>query len=102
MRPVKESGKSILVCSRCGYKEESSGSNAFKFSSKIEHSAKDKTIILENDIDVAKLPVTKEVTCRKCGAHEAYYWIIQTRAADEPPTRFYKCVKCGYVWREYE
>lgn len=102
LRPMKEKGKTILVCSRCGYKEESSPSNAFRFSSKIEHSEKEKTIVLDNDIDVTKLPITKEVTCRKCGAHEAYYWMIQTRAADEPPTRFYKCVRCGYVWREYE
>ncbi|MEM4865380.1 MAG: hypothetical protein QXY09_02690 [Acidilobaceae archaeon] len=26
---------------------------------------------------------------------------MQTRAADEPPTRFYRCTKCGYTWREY-
>jgi DNA-directed RNA polymerase, subunit M/Transcription elongation factor TFIIS len=54
------------------------------------------------DVDTSKLPVSKEVTCPKCGNHEAYYWMIQTRAADEPPTRFYKCVKCGHTWREYE
>jgi len=27
--------------------------------------------------------------------------MIQTRAADEPPTRFYRCTKCGHTWREY-
>jgi len=45
-------------------------------------------------------PKTK-AQCPKCGNNEAYYWVVQTRAADEPPTRFYKCTKCGHVWREY-
>ncbi|MCD6114052.1 MAG: transcription factor S, partial [Thermoprotei archaeon] len=40
--------------------------------------------------------------CPKCGNREAYVWMMQTRAADEPPTRFYRCTKCGYTWREYE
>ena len=44
----------------------------------------------------------KGVKCPKCGHDEAYYKIIQTRRADEPPTRIYKCTKCGHVWREYE
>lgn len=102
MKPTKENNKTIMVCSRCGYREESASRQAFRISSRIEHSEKEKTIVLDNTIDVSNLPVSKEVTCRKCGAHEAYYWVLQTRAADEPPTRFYKCVKCGYVWREYE
>jgi len=91
-----------MVCSRCGYKIEANNTASMKITSKIEHSAKEKTIILDGQVDVSKLPITREVTCKKCGAHEAYYWVIQTRAADEPPTRFYKCVKCGFVWREYE
>ncbi|MEM0290915.1 MAG: transcription factor S, partial [Thermoplasmata archaeon] len=31
----------------------------------------------------------------------AYWMLKQTRAADEPETRFYICTKCGYRWREY-
>jgi len=46
--------------------------------------------------------IPKTYECPKCGHNEAYYWFMQTRAADEPPTRFYKCTRCGYVWREYE
>jgi DNA-directed RNA polymerase subunit M len=25
----------------------------------------------------------------------------QTRAADEPETKIYRCVKCQHSWREY-
>ncbi|MEM2705477.1 MAG: transcription factor S, partial [Thermoplasmata archaeon] len=40
-------------------------------------------------------------TCPKCGNRGAYWMLKQTRAADEPETRFYICTKCGYRWREY-
>ncbi len=43
-----------------------------------------------------------EITiCPKCGHSPVYYTFLQTRAADEPPVRIYKCPKCGYSWREY-
>jgi len=44
---------------------------------------------------------TAEVECPKCGNKEAYWWTVQTRAADEPETQFYRCTKCKYTWREY-
>ena len=44
-------------------------------------------------------PTTDNVTCGDCGNGRASYRIMQTRAADEPPTRFYKCVECGNRWR---
>lgn len=46
-------------------------------------------------------PKTDE-KCPKCGNDKAYYWSVQTRAADESPTRFYKCTKCSHTWREYD
>ncbi|AFL65955.1 transcription factor S [Desulfurococcus amylolyticus] len=102
MRPRKIDGKLYLVCTRCGYKVEADASEAsgFKVSTRIDHKPGEKTLVLESGGE-ANLPVTREVTCPKCGWHEAYYWVIQTRAADEPPTRFFKCTKCGYTWREY-
>ncbi|MEM2025587.1 MAG: transcription factor S [Desulfurococcaceae archaeon] len=102
LKPFKGDGKSLLVCNRCGYKAEASEDAKIKVSSKIEHSVKEKTIVVESGLNASNLPITRDVTCKKCGSHEAYYWVVQTRAADEPSTRFYKCTKCGYVWREYE
>jgi DNA-directed RNA polymerase subunit M len=43
----------------------------------------------------------EQIPCPKCGAKKVVSWMQQTRAADEPPTRFYKCMNCGYSWREY-
>ncbi|PIO07920.1 transcription factor S, partial [Candidatus Pacearchaeota archaeon CG10_big_fil_rev_8_21_14_0_10_35_219] len=31
----------------------------------------------------------------------AYFWTMQTRAADESETKFYRCTKCDHTWREY-
>ena len=49
---------------------------------------------------VETLPKTKE-ECPKCKHPEAYYWLLQTRAADEAATRFFRCAKCNYTWRVY-
>jgi len=47
------------------------------------------------------LPFDESVICPKCGHQGAHWMLQQTRAADEPETRFYICPKCGYRWREY-
>lgn len=39
------------------------------------------------------------MTCWNCGNVGVYFWMVQMRRADEPPTRFYKCKKCKKVWR---
>ncbi len=103
MRPVKEGDEVYMVCQRCGYRVKGSEKDlkTYRVSMKITHTEKEKTIVLSGE-DVSGLPITREVVCPRCGYGEAYYWMMQTRAADEPPTRFYKCRKCGYTWREYE
>ncbi|CAD2217484.1 DNA-directed RNA polymerase III subunit RPC10 [Angomonas deanei] len=35
-----------------------------------------------------------------CDSSKAYYIQVQMRSADEPPTTFFKCVKCGFQWRQ--
>lgn len=46
------------------------------------------------------MPKTR-IECPKCGHHEAYWRMTQTRAADEPTTRIYRCTKCRHTWREF-
>ncbi len=97
---TKEGGRAVWRCPKCGYTEEVDSANA-KLVEKTTLSKKDdKPIVLAKAGEEALPKVRK--TCPKCGNDEAYFWVQQTRAADEPPTRFYKCTKCGYVWREYE
>jgi len=65
------------------------------------HSKKEEMIVIEDNTP-DRLPTT-EKTCSKCHGKRAYWWVIQTRSSDEPPTRFYRCTneKCKYTWREY-
>jgi DNA-directed RNA polymerase subunit M len=102
MVPRVVNGKKVLVCPRCGYvKETNSGSNAI-ISRRIKHDEREKTFVIDSKDSLKGLPKTKGVRCPKCGYDEAYYIILQTRSADEPPTRIYICARCGYTWREYE
>ncbi|MBI2108536.1 transcription factor S, partial [Candidatus Woesearchaeota archaeon] len=32
----------------------------------------------------------------------AYFWLVQTRAGDEPETKFLRCEKCSHTWRDYD
>jgi len=41
-----------------------------------------------------------DARCKECDYHQAYFMEIQIRSADEPATLFFKCVNCGYQWRE--
>jgi len=97
MKPERKSGKIKFVCSSCGYVEEPTQQIVISSASK---SHKD-IIISDNNINISTLSKTK-VECPKCGNNEAYWWMVQTRSADEPPTTFYKCTKCGHTWRDYK
>ncbi|MDT7872948.1 MULTISPECIES: transcription factor S [unclassified Stygiolobus] len=101
MVPKKDGGKTLYRCPKCGY-EEVAGQQSVKITTTVKHSIKEKTLVLESDVPPTGAQITKGISCPACGNDEAYFWILQTRRADEPPTRFYKCTKCGKVWREYE
>lgn len=45
------------------------------------------------------LPTT-DATCPECGHDKAYWYMQQTRSADESETRFFVCVECDHKWRE--
>lgn len=43
--------------------------------------------------------VTVECPQAGCDGTEAEYEQLQIRSADEPPSTFYSCLKCGHGWR---
>jgi len=83
------------VCPRCGYSTKSK--TKLKTSEKIE-GKKRIGVISEKDSEVH--PVIEE-KCLKCGNKKAYFWTMQTRSTDEAETKFFKCTKCGFTWRDY-
>ena len=93
LRPKDKGNKKVLYCS-CGFTKK----------------PEDETLELKEIVQGAKkIEVIEKVEthpkvkikCEKCGNNAAYYWTQQTRGADEPETRFFKCTKCNYTWREY-
>ncbi|HDD71374.1 MAG TPA: transcription factor S [Candidatus Aenigmarchaeota archaeon] len=86
-----------LVCRKCGYREILKGKVSIK---EVKREKKREVIVMGKEEGVAQLPKTK-IMCPRCENMEAYWWMQQTRSADEPPTIFYKCTKCGYSWRSY-
>ncbi len=95
LMPKKEKNKIYFSC-RCGYIE-----NPEKVEKVIQIIKKEKEIeTLEKEIEVH--PLTTDTECPKCGNTTAYYWEVQTRASDEPATKFLKCEKCKHIWRDYK
>ena len=83
-------------CPRCNY--SSKAKSKIKTSEKIEEK-KQVAVVSEKDTQI--LPqVTEE--CKKCGNDKAFFWTVQTRAGDEAETKFFKCTKCGAMWRQYD
>lgn len=99
MLPRREGGEVVLVCPKCGYAKRAESNYRH---AQVVARRKERTVVVDESASRVGLPIAKGVKCPKCGNEEAYYEVLQTRRADEPPTRIYKCTKCGYVWREYE
>jgi DNA-directed RNA polymerase subunit M len=89
-----------MICSSCGATQTKDDERAAEFVS-TEAQSDDDVIETEEGADFEGKPTADDVTCEKCGHGVAWYTIKQTGAADEPPTRFFKCKECGYRWREY-
>ncbi len=99
MYPTEKKGKKILKCRKCGATEKVDKNAEEKYNLEENVHKSEKTILVEEEYDTK--PKVKE-TCPKCENNEAYYWFVQTRAEDESATKFYRCTKCGYTWREYD
>jgi transcription factor S len=95
LRPKTKGGKRILACSSCEFSKSPDG-ESFQISEKVNEAKK--VEVMQETTEM--LPKVR-TTCSKCQNDTAYYWTQQTRSADEPETRFFKCIKCGHTWREY-
>ena len=83
-----------LTCPRCVYKTTEKKDVVIR--EKIE--SQKAVDIIEKEIEI--LPLIDE-ECPKCQHKKAFFWTVQTRAADEPEIKFFKCEKCKHIWRDY-
>lgn len=65
-----------------------------------EEGGRDDLTILDEK-EGKNLPKTDQ-NCPECENTRAYWYLQQTRAADESETRFYICTKCNKKWRDYD
>lgn len=93
--PRKDNGAVVLSCA-CGY------TNKKKEAVKIKEVIKAEAEIMPVEKEEEVNPLTGDAECPKCGHKMAYYWEVQTRASDEPATKFLKCEKCRHIWRDYK
>jgi transcription factor S len=94
LTPKEEKGKKYLLCS-CGYNSKKAGTTTSVIKEVIKDQ-KEVEVVSEGDMT---LPITDE-RCPQCKHPRAFWWTKQMRASDEPETKFLKCEKCKYTWRD--
>lgn len=77
---------------KVGYQSKSSPSVA---------SSKSSLKVMDPDPDGPQVLPTTSIECPKCKNGIAFWWMLQTRSADEATTQFYRCTKCSHTWRNY-
>ena len=82
------------VCAGCGYRMK----KKIRLRTSEKVAGRGGVAVIKKEYNVN--PVV-EMRCPKCKNKKCYFWIQQTRAADESETKFYKCTKCEHTWRVY-
>lgn len=96
----KKNGESVMQCRSCGEYQEVEAED-MKVTEEKEEDPMDRLNVNDGETDETTHPTT-EKECPACGNMEHEFWMEQTRASDEPPTRFYRCTDCGNVHKEYD
>ncbi|MEM3094026.1 MAG: transcription factor S [Nitrososphaera sp.] len=101
LRPAPD--EEMVECPKCGFKAKK-GKQEKNATTKQENkkttTGSDASLkVMEGD-SVEALPTTN-IECPQCGNGTAFWWMLQTRSADEATTQFYRCTKCSHTWRNY-
>ena len=90
----------MLACTQCEFKKQEL-SNSVKVGARIiDHNPKQLVAVIGKEEQLSILP-TLHVDCPRCGNNTANVWQVQTRGSDESSTQFFRCLRCGYTYREY-
>ncbi len=88
-----------LACVKCGYVKPLTTERPKK-SQVVKRRPDDEIVIVgEEEAKLSTMPKENR-ECPRCGNMETFWWMVQTRGADESTTQFFRCTKCSYTWRE--
>lgn len=85
----------VAKCSKCGFKPK----KKIKIEASEKINKKESVAVVNEEADNTYPEV--DMVCPECKNKKAFFWTLQTRAADESETKFYKCTKCKHTWRKY-
>ena len=102
MRSKFEEG--VVICPKCGLSVDRQENEPLNEEKKLMSSQKSmlesSLKVMDAENDPYTLPTTN-IECSHCGNNTAFWWMLQTRSADEATTQFYRCTKCNHTWRNY-
>ena len=103
LRPNKQGEDVIISCANgCTTLDKKEAKKELIVESSVNVGG-DNVEIIVSDKDAPRRNPTMERYCKRCDENTVTeYWQIQTRSADESPTRFYRCTKCKLTQREYD
>ena len=97
--------KLTFYCSKCKKKIESSGKELVNgernFSSqKCDHT--EGIIVIDKKLQKLRTLPLVNSDCIKCKGKKAETWTLTMGSEDNSQATFYRCVSCGYTWREID
>lgn len=97
----EKENESIYLCPVCNSEKTVANQNAPKGGNAVEVKTKEQNVEFIDESKIKRKGNKVSEVCPEC-SHEGV-WVVtkQTRAADEPPTRIYRCPECDKTWREY-
>lgn len=86
----------LHFCPKCNYQKKFFSTDS-SFSRIGKSFTTERIAIIDGESANIRTKPTTKIDYPKCDNKAAFWWMIQTRGADELPTQFFKCTKCMYT-----